>query len=269
MRRQSHSRHLIFTKSQIKSSQRISRRTGLWDGHSFKQNMGWFQVFAISQLNITSITAIISRFWRTLTKVWKWLYIHTVSFFWSPKGKRSSFFLSCLMILLCKCKQLHCSEKKYSCFQYFRQRWTNTLGHFYLLQNVHELQWKMLPLKSTIDSRADFHGEFRKCCIEDFFKTPSLIKKKSTCSRINWKDPVSRYWSGNCNREVKKGKLLSVPLQYCNINKIFFFFFLFLSVLSWRKEPCWCKLELLKFLRFIQVEYFDLDADIIWLFIDA
>lgn len=180
MRRQSHSRYLIFTKPQIKSSHRISRRTGLLDEHSFKHNMGCFQVSAIVQLNITPITAIISRFWRTLTKVWRWLYSHTVSFFWSLNGKRSSFFLSCLMIMLCKCKQLHCSKKeKYSCFQYFRQRWTNTLGHFYLLQNVHELQWKMFPLNSTIDSRADFHGEVKKYCIEDFFfKTLSLNKEE-------------------------------------------------------------------------------------------
>lgn len=92
MRRQLHRRYLAFTKPQIKSWHRITRRIGLLDGHSFKQNIWWFQVFITLQLNITPITAIISRIWRTLTKVWKWLYTHIVSFFWNLNRKSSFAF---------------------------------------------------------------------------------------------------------------------------------------------------------------------------------
>lgn len=54
----------------------------------------------------------------------------------------------------------------------------------------------MFLLNTTIHSRADFQDDgmkFKNAVLKDFLKTQSLIKKKSTCLGINWKDPVSWY----------------------------------------------------------------------------
>lgn len=188
------------------------------------------------------------------------------------------------MILLCRCKQLRCSEKRQIQLppvflsEVNQHPWLllSTVGNLWIVmedvsfKSYHSRKsrfpkWWDEEVKSETN-RKNILNFFLKKQKQNNKKTKqqknnmSPIKKKSICLGIVGKDTVYWYWSGSYKQRSKqKGSIYWSPLQQCFIDE------LFLSAVSWRREPHWCKLKSIK-LRFGLVEYFVLDSDAVSLF---